>query len=62
MSKMHPMQIVEFADKCAIVFHEHLSANTSRGAQVSEGERQVLETQNARFKLWADTIGGFGDN
>lgn len=59
---MDPIQILTSAKKCAEVFQERLLASANRGIEVSSNETEILETQNARFNLWADNIGGFGNN
>jgi hypothetical protein len=34
-------------------------AYVDAGSEEIEEEKEILETQNARFNLWADNIGGW---
>jgi hypothetical protein len=54
---MASMQIQDLADKCVKVFIVRILAYGDVQTEKLEAERQVLETQNARFNLWADNIG-----
>lgn len=52
------MPIRTIAEKCADEFQARVSSYTGNEfTEDLEGERQLVETQNARFNLWANSIG-----
>lgn len=54
---MEHLNIQQLANKCAASFRTRLKAGYLDDREEDIEERDVLETQNARFNLWADNIG-----
>jgi hypothetical protein len=54
---MEPLNIQKLAGNCAASFKARLQHGYVDAGEEAAEERDVLETQNARFKLWADNIG-----
>lgn len=57
---MDHMQIAGLASKCAATFQERNLVDADGETGLTPHETQILETQNARFNLWADNIGVIG--
>ncbi|KAK9776213.1 putative NB-ARC domain-containing protein [Seiridium cardinale] len=56
---MNPMSIAALAIKCKALFLERVSADADERVHVAIDVARILETQNARFNLWANNIGVF---
>jgi hypothetical protein len=54
---MEPPNIQILASKCAASFQKRLKVGYVDAKEDEIEEKDVLETQNARFNLWADNIG-----
>lgn len=55
--RMEPLNIQKLASKCAASFKARFQDRLLDPREEEIEERDVLETQNARFNLWADNIG-----
>lgn len=55
--RMEPLNIHQLASKCAASFKARFEERFLDSQEEECEERDVLETQNARFNLWADNIG-----
>jgi hypothetical protein len=51
------MRIQALAGKCEALFRARISSNEVSKSEEFDEEKKILETQNARFVLWADNIG-----
>jgi hypothetical protein len=59
---MDALQIQVAAASCVALFQARLAEQLSDSASApSDEEQNCLETQSARFKLWADNIGAFAE-
>lgn len=54
---MEPLNIQKLASKCAASFKARFQDQPLDLREEESEERDLLETQNARFNLWADNIG-----
>lgn len=54
---MEQMPIAGIADQCATEFASRVASYSDDVTEELDGEKQFLETQNARFNLWANSIG-----
>lgn len=55
--RMEPLNIQKLASKCTASFKARFEDQLPEFPEEEVEERDVLETQNARFNLWADNIG-----
>lgn len=55
---MEPCGIRNIATRCAASFRSRLQGALLDDQEAKIEETDILETQNARFNLWADNIGG----
>ncbi|QDS73010.1 hypothetical protein FKW77_009080 [Venturia effusa] len=58
---MEPLNIRDLASKCETAFKARLQDLLLYPSKEDTEERDVLETQSARFNLWADNIGVFAE-
>ncbi|KAE9984204.1 Glutamine synthetase [Venturia inaequalis] len=58
---MEPLNIQKLASKCAASFKARFQDQPLDLREEESEERDLLETQNARFNLWADNIGVFAE-
>lgn len=56
---MEPLNIQRLASKCAASFKARFQDRFLDLREEEIEEKDVLETQNARFNLWADNIGEY---
>jgi hypothetical protein len=54
---MESLNIQKLAGKCVASFEARLQDGYVDAQEEEVEERDILETQNARFKLWAENIG-----
>jgi hypothetical protein len=56
---MESLQIQELVEQCMTLFRARSLAYSDAEDEEVNNEKQIFETQNARFNLWADTIGNY---